>query len=254
MPRGTDRYDGARVQGRLWTPAMMRGVAKLHAWYDAGDLNTISAASGALSAWRDKSGFGHDGSMTGTVTYSYPSASVPINGNNSVAVTGMPTAYDFFAVTAPNGTSFYRDLIFNGQNSQIIVLQTGTSNLGTWDGSFKQAGTQTWTAGAVGQMHMVFSATNAISMSRDGNALAACAGVSSATSTTPTLMNHSSNGLQGWGTVYEMMFTSVSLAAYEYQRVEGYLAWKWTKIGIADLVGLLPADHLYKRRPPLIGD
>src|SRR5215203_65910 len=58
MPRGTNRYDEALRQGRLWTPAVLRSRALLEAWYEVGDLATVTAAAGAVSAWADKSGRG----------------------------------------------------------------------------------------------------------------------------------------------------------------------------------------------------
>jgi hypothetical protein len=51
MPRGTSPLDEARLQGRLWSPALLRTAL----WLDAADLSTISTATG-VSQLRDKSG------------------------------------------------------------------------------------------------------------------------------------------------------------------------------------------------------
>jgi hypothetical protein len=52
MPRGVSPLDEAQIQGRLWTPALLRTGP----WLDAADLSTISVTTG-VSTWRDKSGF-----------------------------------------------------------------------------------------------------------------------------------------------------------------------------------------------------
>ena len=51
MPRGRNDYETAQIQGRLWTPDVLRPAL----WVDAADLSTISVATG-ISEWRDKSG------------------------------------------------------------------------------------------------------------------------------------------------------------------------------------------------------
>lgn len=53
MPRGVSRYDEARLQRRLWTPDLIR--PQVEAWYDFGDLSTMTFATGCSEA-RDKSG------------------------------------------------------------------------------------------------------------------------------------------------------------------------------------------------------
>jgi hypothetical protein len=54
MPRGTAIYDEARLQGRLWTPALERPAL----WLDTFDLAAIVGVSGAVSQLTDKSGNG----------------------------------------------------------------------------------------------------------------------------------------------------------------------------------------------------
>jgi len=53
MPRGVSIYDEARLQGRLWTPALERPAF----WLDVADISTMTIATG-VSHWRDKSGNG----------------------------------------------------------------------------------------------------------------------------------------------------------------------------------------------------
>jgi len=61
MPRGVNIVDEAKLQNRLWTPAIIRPAL----WLDANDLSTISVATG-ISEWRDKSGNGrHVSQATG---------------------------------------------------------------------------------------------------------------------------------------------------------------------------------------------
>lgn len=55
MPRGADRYDEARFQGRLWSPATLRPFG----WWDASDLSSVSTITGRVNEWRDISGNGY---------------------------------------------------------------------------------------------------------------------------------------------------------------------------------------------------
>jgi hypothetical protein len=70
MPRGVSALDEAWLQGRLWTPQLIR--PSLLFWADAADLSTISIATG-VSEWRDKSPFSRHVSQASTAlqpTYS----------------------------------------------------------------------------------------------------------------------------------------------------------------------------------------
>ncbi|MFN8996607.1 MAG: hypothetical protein ACK5X3_23505, partial [Pseudomonadota bacterium] len=51
MPRGVSRYDEAQLQGRLWTPDLVRPAL----WLDWADVSTISLAT-VISEGRAKSG------------------------------------------------------------------------------------------------------------------------------------------------------------------------------------------------------
>lgn len=70
MPRGTNIYDDAQLQRRLWTPTQI--ISSLLFWVDAADLSTISMSTG-VSEWRDKSPFSRHVSQASTAlqpTYS----------------------------------------------------------------------------------------------------------------------------------------------------------------------------------------
>jgi hypothetical protein len=55
MPRGVNRYDEARLQRRLWSPATLRPFG----WWDASNLSSISTVAGRVNEWRDISGNGY---------------------------------------------------------------------------------------------------------------------------------------------------------------------------------------------------
>src|SRR4051812_3371069 len=86
MPRGRNDYEHARIAGRLWTPAELRGTSEL--WLDGSDVSTISVATG-ISTWRDKSGFGRDATQATTGNQpAYSAGGFPL-GKTGIAPDGV---------------------------------------------------------------------------------------------------------------------------------------------------------------------
>jgi hypothetical protein len=256
MPRGTDRYDEARLQRRLWTPELIK--PDLGCWLDASDPSTITYATG-VSSWRDKSGRGRNATQaTGAnqPTYAANPPRVVFSGNQSLATTlDGDTLWDVFAVARPAGTG-YRQLIA----PSFVLLDTGSANLGTFGAAFNQSGTRTWPVQR-GMLYFRITFTSGsvkTHFARDGEEAGFEANAVSG-SATPTLGNHPSGG-QSWGDVYEFMSivssdgTSDTDPLIHKKKLEGYAAWRWAALGAGDMVGLLPGSHPFKNRPPLIGD
>jgi hypothetical protein len=107
MPRGINIYDEAKLQGRLWTPALVRPAL----WLDAADLSTISVATG-VSEWRDKSGNGrHFTQGTGGTQPTFTANgfnSIPVlSFNGSQWLTSISTAATWNFLHNSNGSSVF---------------------------------------------------------------------------------------------------------------------------------------------------
>ena len=139
MPRGVDGVDEARLQGRLWTPTLLRPAL----WLDAADLSTISTATG-VSEWRDKGP----------------------NGRNVAQGTGgtQPTL-------TPMGLNGRNVLSFSGSQYLTSVSAASTWNfLHTTNGSSVFA---VWRAGNVSDPNALYGllGTNAVASANHGFAL-----------------------------------------------------------------------------------
>lgn len=257
MSLGVKLYDEARLQGRLWTPELLKGSGGLKAWFDAGDLGSISASAGVLTQLRDRSGFGLHATGFNSPTWDNRTQTVTNGGSQSLQVSGMPTTYDMVSVGRPFVTG-YNAVVFNVTGGGFpAIIEGGTRALCCNDGAFKQAGTLTWPGGEFGILYMSMPSSTSISLCRNGGTLVACAAHNVTASSSIELTNKSGGGGGlGWGDANELIFVAPSQPARIKALLEGYVAWKWTFLdtGDGDLVALLPGTHPFKTRPPLIGD
>jgi hypothetical protein len=259
MPRGTDRYDEARRQGRLWTPAVE--AASLYSWLDASSLASLTFTTGLISSWKDQSGRGANASAVASPDYATlqtnPLAVYSGNATSqSLEIAGLASStYDLLIVAKPNAPGGWRTLVWNSSNHHPVLIEGGSTRLGSYTGGFIQAGSLTW-PNQVGLGYVSVRASGDIQMSRDGGDLVALSGESLTLSTTMLLLNTSSGGGQGWGAAHELIFLPVSSTTRPplKEKCEGYAAWKWQALGAGDLIGNLAASHPFKNRPPLIGD
>jgi hypothetical protein len=246
MPRGINIYDEAQLQGRLWSPNVLR----LGAWYDAADLSTITTVSGGVSDWRDKSGNGRN--LTAVASFprpiytengfnnrpalNYGTGGTTLNSGmvwtgtafnpvrtfgvahweganpftNYSALMSYPYAgnNDLILVEAPNGWFGARPIFLNGNDPIATPLPTISTPFLWVDNMNPNAGrTSLW-----------------IGSDRGG-------------------------GGRAWrGKIGEVVITLFEPTLRERRTIEGYLAWKW------GLNANLPATHPYRNRPPLIED
>lgn len=272
MPRGVSPVDEARLQGRLWTPALV--LPSL--WLDGADLSTLSVSGSSVTQWRDKSGNARHAATTvrnpgitrvndlnvinftasGATKLDTPNFNIAPNRQFCtfavVSGAGLTSPYRRIAVTKQTGdggspSTAYPQFYLGTVNSNGIAMQiaggTGTTTpivtgLGT--------GPQLLT-GAFGTAGL---AANENAISANGGARVTLAGQSGALSTTGIRVGSdvgatTGNSWNGW--IAEFIMT-LALSFPQVQAVEGYLAWKW------GLVANLPAAHPFKNRPPLIGD
>ena len=103
------------------TPQEPTGDA-LWAWLDAADLTTITAESGRVTDWADKSGNGHYAyQVSGSAARPYTGLST-VNGLNVICFAGAQRLA-FPASAFPNA---------NGNNSILAVVKQDAGNTDTW--------------------------------------------------------------------------------------------------------------------------
>ena len=267
MPRGFNDYDTARLQGRLWTPAVLRPAG----WWDATDLSTITISTG-VSEWRDKSGNNLNVSQsTASLQPSYVQSA--INGLPGVTFERDPLAAVFtqFAsgkyLTASSYSSSNFGIVYSiiqtansaftyypfgfGSSSGIYGAGTytgpdrpqGAQSTGIWDGTSSAESTKLVSLNTP-YIGAASAASSARRMRMNG-------GFEGSDSTTQTISAfrigaQENNGWPMTGSIGEVVITSAFVGIYDVSRLEGYLSHKWA-IPLA-------ADHPFANRPPLIGD
>jgi hypothetical protein len=261
MPRGTSLYDEARHQGRLWTPAVWRGTSRLAGWWDA-STGPIAHATG-VSQWNDLSGNGYHGTQaTGTAqpVFNAIGWSTPTRQMRAIKPDGATDRVDGFSMPLYAGAT--------GMSAQAAVYCGGGST------------NRTLFAGTTGSPSLRYSTTNTLALVRTNQAVLFTStatvstnhhvigmdamtsisrvwidGVSENNTTDPAftqpvtaLMWNPTNSAHSFiDFVGEVVISMQILSTAETARLVGYLAWKW------GTVERLPASHLYKRSPPLIG-
>jgi hypothetical protein len=275
MPRGVSRYDEARLQGRLWTPAQV--LPSL--WLDGADLSTLSVSGSSVTEWRDKSG----NARHAATTVRNPGIT-RVNDLNVINFTASGATKldtpDFniapdrqfcsFAVVSGagllGGSTFRRIFVTKGVNPD--TLSAGATYAQGYLGSGVNAGTALQIAGGTGVSAPIVTglgtgpqlltgafgtaglAANENSISANGGARSVLTGQTGALSTTGIRVGSDvgTGGGSAWnGWIGELIMT-LALSFPQVQAIEGYLAWKW------GIVANLPAAHPFKNCPPLIGD
>lgn len=228
-----------------WQPSQISGLSL---WLDAADLSTFTLNGTSVSAWRDKSGNNRNTTNSVFSAPTLQNKTVRFTGTNGLRFsTTFPSFYDIFTVAAPlSSTASWRTLlqIDGGTASHIVLVETGSTNLGNWFGSFRQFGTLTWS----GTKSLLFARLNSnLTMNAAFNGTetitSATAAVGAASSGSINLGN-ANGSTQAWGDLNEFLLYNPPLTLQQRQQVEGYLAWKW------GLQGSLPANHPYKKWPP----
>ena len=246
MPRGLNPYDEARLQGRLWSPDVLRPSV----WFDAADLSTLTLVSGDASEWRDKSGNGRTVTQTtaarrptylaygfnGRPTLDWGSA-INNKGFQNLSVSNFnPTRY--FIVADYDGAdpfNEYTGLVAHTFTQGTDIIITNNTSTIWYSGSYFHNGNPTATATALPTISSPFVLASNFAQS---------------TNRTNLFIGNDRflTGLtRGWrGKISEVFALDYVPSVAQRQVAEGYLAWKW---GIR-----LDARHPFVNRPPLIGD
>jgi len=246
-----------------WTPANITTSL----WLDADDSATVTESGGSISQWDDKSGNNRD------VTQA-TGANQPTTGTRTI---GGLNAIDFIpsnslgnSVPFGNGTnSFYMISVISLDSYNAIYGSelAGQHNFGSAADfifsvltsgavSYNRAGgalVLSTSAGAVplsATMCSVIRDGNNYALHVDGTEEATAVDFNSIGNTVPFEIGSSNNNNAGSdldGLYGELIIVNSSVSTADRQRVEGYLAWKWS------LTGNLPSDHPYKNAAPTVG-
>ena len=262
MPRGIDPRDSAYLQGRLWTPAVLRPAA----WYDAADLSTISMATG-VSEWRDKSGNGRHATQStsgaqpvidGTAFNGLNSIYANANNKNLLISVSPYASYPISIISA------IKLRLASGKGAFVKLGDGAGTGIGLGRGSSDMDSAGNNIIGLKENIAWVTTSTPIASSSvlvmvqpssgnteifQNGQSVVITGGASNVPSNPQTsafLIGYSQTDRWFQDYVGEIILLTEQLSSYDRARYEGYLGWKW---GIP-----LTADHPFVNRPPLIGD
>ena len=237
------------INPSLWKPTDLG--ANLVGWFDSSNLATVGLVGSGVNNWF--SGVGTMVASQATSANMPPYASS--GGVNFTVATGLfmqncPASFDVVMVAKPNPPAAapvdWRTML-RSTNYHEMIIETGTTRLGSYVAGFFPAGGLTW-GNVDGIAYARVAPSTAVQISRDGGALTAVGAVLGAASAAPTNGFGCYNGVatpaQGFGLVKEVIFVPYNSSDTTRQKLEGYLAHKW------GLDTLLPAGHPYKSAPP----
>jgi titin len=243
-------------------------IAGINVWLDSQVQSSVTISGGRVTAMADQSSAGNNftASVTGTITYDFPSG---INGRPGLNFTtsgpatstylsksanlGPTEQMTVFLVVRQTGTgaSGNSELFFTRNNFQYFDIFNRTNDDGILFACVKgsppslDSGVDIITSpptnalisfvtDATAYMY-VNGATTAINNSARGTALSLNAA-----------LDWSISGAAFLGNYGEVMCFSTPLNTTQRQAVEGYLAWKW------GMQGSLPGAHPYSSAPPAL--
>jgi len=264
MPRGVNRYDEAKLQGRLWTPKVLRPGL----WYSP-NKGAVGIGTG-ISSLQDLSGNGRTLSQaTGAKQPAYASRAW-----RSFAAARFDGTDDILQATVPTGisdtTQFLVGRFISGGANEDLVLGYGVSGstgrgrwfyrtpdagrlgFATWTVDLSESASTTVDIGGGYHVWGVRQAGKSLLLSIDGVEESNSLGTGTLSTTNSAVW---SLGGVTPGTVYfanvdvlEVISFPVALSINDFRKVNGALAWEY---GLQDR---MPADHHFSTRPPLIGD
>jgi uncharacterized repeat protein (TIGR02543 family) len=255
-------------QSLPWSPAMVASAA----WFDAADPATITAVTGMVSLWQDKSGNQNHAAQS-TASRRPSTGTHSIGGMNVIAFDPFKDQH----LAAVHHASLNLDTR-GGANLFAVLHSTGYINRGSGLNSILSKGSLLTDGAAYGirvdsENRLPFKAGNAFFstpletfVSQDiiysgtrsdstGSAAAFINGLERATATSATISSDNSSALILGGEstttrcaavrLGELLILPGAIAAEERQKIEGYLAHKWS------LQARLPLEHPHQSSPPL---
>jgi hypothetical protein len=251
VPRGRNDYETAQIQGRLWSPAVLRPFG----WWDAADISTIAQSGGVITQWSDKSGNGRH-ATGGAATYSVES----FNGLNAVSFSGSTnmlvtsagsSAVAMVAAVRPTasgaGSGSYRGICATDGGSgagSMLLAKVNNEAWGTFGSSINRPSSGDNPLVADKNYILVMDGLSSGAFAQNGADAGTYSGTEGQTGSHIGGFSSASQGFTGF--ICEIAWFSAAMSLASRRAVEGYLSWKWA-IPLA-------ADHPFSNRPPLIGD
>jgi hypothetical protein len=262
-------YDEARLQGRLWTPALVLPAV----WLDAADLSTIRIETG-VSEWRDKSGNGSHATQATAANQPVYSQTgffglpgITFDGSNdqlNISTTRMQnTTHGVFWVFIRRGAGATGDAykpsvgVLTGATDRGALHYVKNSNnfgasypyyAGPSNFSYDLSSGTAYN-NTTAQVMAFQSNVTGWGVWRNGSLEGTTNGIAAPNTTNTGFILASQNNPNRKSNITMTEFILLETTDNRRrQTVEGYLAHKW------GLTANLPAAHPFKNRPPLIGD
>ena len=247
---------GTTVGGTVYNALLSSG---LQLWFDASDplaTGSVPANGTAITTWFDKSGYGYNGAVTGTVALntnvlnSLPAAFFNAQGvytASSIPANTFLNGFSYFAVYKSTGTVTYNTLVNRIMNTGGVAFNL----YNTYREPPNSAGTGTQ---GFYSNYNLYNTSSSIYYSSISPVAGAFKEFSNGTSTgtytlttwTPTdtgtvlyIGTRNDKNLGFIGNMHEVLVFNTDLSTIDRQRLEGYLAWKW------GLQASLPVSHPY---------
>jgi hypothetical protein len=245
----------------LWDPSRITTAL----WLDASDSTTLTTVSGSISEWRDKSGNSRN-AVQSTDNYR-PSTSTlnnltiltfdGINDNMNIPTTilqsqSKPNIFYVFVPNNNNSNNAYSpEITFNSTNngdngsfhyvkSNLLGASYPMYTAGGW-GNYENAGSG-YVYGSA-EMISFITLTSTYNVYRNG-ILEGSSYAGNVLSYSTGLQLAQQQGSRTSGISFAEIVLVFGDSNDTYQRIEGYLAWKW------GLVSKLPTTHPYKSAKP----
>ena len=231
-------------------------------WFDANVASTFDFAN---QVWTDRSGNGNKLNLTASNTLKIDLTTVPSTTKPAIRVPYLANKWVYKTSASsnilfqPNFTLFYvfynttnpgpeGNIIFYGQNFNIYLIQ---NSAGSYQITSNTGGTATTLTNLVSNslniLNLSIDTNNNVRINVNGTNIASY--TSNYYSTAATTYQIQGGGSQSSNTstlyISESAYYGSVLNAYQYQQVEGYLAWKW------GLQTSLPIYHPYYPSTPL---
>lgn len=245
-----------------WTPDLLAG---LRVWLKADTISGL-ADGDPVDAWPDSSGSGHDGAQSSPHQPIYRTnisgglPAVEFGGAQDIDIAGFgdilsgDDTYTLAILNHPTGSFGNYPIMLTWPTNTIWqwIVEYDTSSGVYWghtNGSFRlyttATGIDTWpilaltkTVAADGTFRQ--SGTDITAYSTNGSGM-----VATPTMTGPVRMGgYYDHTFSFTGHIAEVIYYSKVLSPTDLAKVEGYLAWKWGRVGD------LPGGHTYKTAPP----
>jgi prepilin-type N-terminal cleavage/methylation domain-containing protein len=216
-------YSGPAVRVRRSTDNTLQDIG----FTASGELDTaallafVGSGNGYVAIWYDQSGNGRNatqaaaGSQPRIVTSGAFEGGVSFATGTILALTGTPASWSASVVGAPIAPGSWRTFFYTQPQQHALLLDTGLTALGAWDGGFRASG-YTWAGGETAVVHVDATSAN-IAMSKNGGALVQ---TGSNTNRQSAWLGNCDCGNQPFGLVREVVVFATSLSTSDRQLVD----------------------------------